>query len=68
MAADERNKLKVLLGHWIEHNREHSEEFQDWAERAKAFGEADIGEDISGAARELDKANECLSRALKRLA
>ncbi len=68
MAADERNKLKVLLSHWIEHNREHSEEFQDWAERAKALGEADIGDDIGGAARELDKANECLSRALKRLA
>ncbi len=68
MAAEERNKLKILLGHWIEHNREHSEEFQSWAERAKALGEADVGEDISEAARELGKANECLSRALKRLA
>ena len=28
-------KLSVVIGHWIEHNREHGDEFEKWVRRAK---------------------------------
>ncbi len=67
MDNDERAKLKTLLNYWSEHNKEHAEEFKEWAEKAKASGEAEIAEDILDAAQWMDKANEPLSRALKKL-
>ena len=66
MSNGEREKLKILLNHWIKHNKEHSKEFREWAEKAKRLGEAEPCDDIMGAAQELDKANEFLVRALKR--
>jgi nickel/cobalt exporter len=67
MRNAEKEKLKILLNHWIEHNKEHSQEFREWAEKAKGFGEAETCDDILEAAQELDKANEPLLRALRRL-
>ena len=64
---DERAKLRALLGYWMEHNREHGQEFRDWAEKAGALGEAEAAAAILLAAQEMDKANESLSRALRRL-
>lgn len=66
MAEDEREKLKILLNYWMEHNREHSQEFEEWANKAKSFGEAQVSEEIVQAAREMDKATEYLSRATRR--
>jgi nickel/cobalt exporter len=63
----ERKKLKILLDHWIEHNREHSLEFREWAEKAKGFEQPETCKDILEAAQEMDKANEPLLRALRRL-
>jgi hypothetical protein len=67
MVADEREKLKALLNYWLEHNKEHSEEFREWAGKARNFGEAMIHDDIVEAAQQMDKANEFLLRALQRL-
>lgn len=67
MADDEITRLKTLLDYWIEHNREHSQEFREWAGKVKEFGEAETGEDMLLAAQEVDKASEILSRALSRL-
>ena len=64
---DERVKLSTMLNYWMEHNKEHSQEFREWAGKAKGFGEVDASEEILAAAQEMDKANESLSRALKRL-
>jgi nickel/cobalt exporter len=63
----EREKFKILLNHWVEHNKEHSREFREWAKRAKGFGEVETCDDILDAAQEMDKANEPLLRALRRL-
>jgi len=65
--VDERVKLSTMLNYWMEHNKEHSQEFREWAGKAKGFGEAEASEEILAAAQEMDKANEFLSRALKRL-
>lgn len=67
MGNDERAKLRTLLNYWIEHNREHSQEFREWAGKAKGFGEGEAGEDMLQAAQEMDKASEALSQALRRL-
>ena len=67
MGDDERVKFRTLLNYWIEHNKEHSQEFGEWAQRAKALGEAEVGEDMLEAAKAMDKANEPLLRALTRL-
>jgi len=67
MDNDEKAKLQTLLNYWIEHNKEHSQEFREWATKASGFGETEVSEEILAAAQEMDRANESLSRALKRL-
>lgn len=67
MSSDERARLMILLDHWVEHNREHSQEFSEWADRAKALGEAEVGEGMLRAARAMDSASDFLSQARKRL-
>ncbi len=67
MDDDERAKLRILLNYWIEHNKEHSQEFTEWADKVKESGETDAGEDMLQAAQEMDKASEILSQALRRL-
>ncbi len=67
MSSEERAKLRTLLNYWVEHNKEHGQEFREWADKAKAFGEAKAGEELLQAAQEMDKASKILSQALKRL-
>ena len=67
MENSEMEKLKILLDHWIEHNKEHGEEFREWAEKARALGEAAVHEDMLDAARYMDKASESLRKALEEL-
>ena len=67
MADNERDKLKTLLDYWIAHNEEHSQEFREWAEKARASGDAEIAEEILQAAQAMDKAGNLLSQLLERL-
>jgi len=67
MGSDERNKLRTLLNYWIEHNKEHGQEFREWADKAKAFGEVVAGEEMIQATKEMEKASRLLFRALRRL-
>jgi nickel/cobalt exporter len=67
MVSEERAKLRALLNYWVEHNREHSQEFREWADRAKALGEVEVAEEMFRAAQEMDKASGLLSQSLKRL-
>ncbi|HEY56487.1 MAG TPA: hypothetical protein G4N90_03510 [Dehalococcoidia bacterium] len=67
MADNERVKLRVLLGYWIEHSREHSQEFKEWADRAEAAGQPETARELLQAAQEMDSAAGSLSRALRSL-
>ena len=67
MENSEMEKLKILLDHWIEHNKEHGEEFREWAEKAGDLGEATVHEDMLNAAQHMDKASESLRKALQEL-
>ncbi|MFC1920059.1 hypothetical protein ACFLWX_04640 [Chloroflexota bacterium] len=67
MEEIERQKLKVLLGRWIEHNREHGEEFREWAMKAGSGGEARVQVYMMRAAQEMDQASKSLLDALHKL-
>ena len=58
----ERDRLRTLLPHWIEHNLAHAADFRLWAGVA---GEAEA--DIEAAAAQMEAANEALAAALAKL-
>jgi nickel/cobalt exporter len=67
MSNDDKAKLKTLLNYWVEHNQEHSEEFKEWAEKARQMGEAEAAEEILQAVGNMEKVSEILTKTLKRL-
>jgi nickel/cobalt exporter len=67
MEQSERDKLRVLLDYWVKHNREHADEFKEWAERARESGETDVHSDIMESVEYMDKVDASLIRALGRL-
>ena len=64
---NEKEKLRVLVDHWIEHNRDHADEFREWARRARDFAGEAAGDNILQAAGRLEEANEFLLRAAEEL-
>ena len=42
MSMDEKAKLEHLLGHWAEHNEAHAKSYLEWAEKASAWGNAEL--------------------------
>ncbi|MFH1006096.1 MAG: hypothetical protein V1800_01175 [Candidatus Latescibacterota bacterium] len=67
MAKSDIEKLEILLQHWVEHNREHSGEFREWAEKAKAQGYTVVHDEILRAVAQMDRGNASLLSALERL-
>jgi len=66
--ANEAGRLKVLLSSWVEHNKKHTEKFNKWAEKTEnADSEPVIYNRALQAAKEIEKANEQLSRLLMEL-
>ncbi|MBM4463078.1 MAG: hypothetical protein FJ012_07030 [Chloroflexi bacterium] len=63
----EKEKLKILLGHWIEHNRGHAAEFRQWAEKARKLGQTAVYDDMMQAAQQMSKVNDFLFAALDRV-
>jgi nickel/cobalt exporter len=67
MAKDDQTKLKILLSHWIEHNKEHAEEFTEWALKAKSNGKGEVHDHMMKAIQQMNGANKSLLAALERL-
>lgn len=67
MSKDERARLKTLLGYWVEHNEEHSQEFKEWAEKAEEMGEGQVAEEIRQAVSHMEQVTGILSRTIKKL-
>ena len=67
MSEGDRGRLKVLVDYWIRHNAEHGEEFKEWAEKARGFGDVALHGDLVAAAEEMERANTALKRARDRL-
>jgi len=67
MASDERSRLRLMMNHWIEHNREHCREFEEWAEKARRMGEEDVAGEIVRAVRVMEDAGGILEGSVKKL-
>jgi nickel/cobalt exporter len=67
MVSDDKTRLKTLLSYWVEHNREHSQEFRDWADRAEKMGEPGVSRDLLKAVGDMEKVTATLSGILKSL-
>jgi hypothetical protein len=62
---NEREKLKHLLHHWIEHNHEHAEIYGEWAEKASAAGNHELSKILGRLHHETLKLNELIEEAIK---
>jgi len=60
-------KLNILLGHWIEHNKTHQESFLEWAGKARGIGKGDTADSIEKAVEYMDMANKMLAEAKEKL-
>lgn len=61
-----KESVKKLLEHWIEHNESHSRSFRDRAGQIQAISEK-AASDINEAAGLMDKCTEMLKRAMRDL-
>jgi len=59
---NEKEKLRVLIPHWIEHNLEHADEYRRWS----GFS-SEVSTNLGEAAETLIKVNEILGVALEKL-
>ena len=60
-------KLIALLRYTIEHNKKHTEELGDLAQKAKELGKAIVYDDIVKGIEQMNSANGSLGNALKNL-
>lgn len=60
-------KLRILLDYWIGHNREHEQEFRQWAGKAALFS-TEVAQQLEEAAAEMAAASTELEKARQILA
>ena len=60
----ERDKLRILLDHWIEHNNGHVAECRAWLEKVDGL-EEEAAEAIAAAVAAFNQASRALGRALE---
>jgi len=63
---DVREKLRILLDYWIEHNNEHEKEFRDWADKV-ASSSAEVAQQLRKAAIKMAAASDELMKAKEAL-
>lgn len=60
----DKNSVKSMLNHWIEHNESHSRSFRERALQVEEMSK-NAAKDISEAADLMDKSTELLRKALQ---
>ena len=60
-------RLDILLEYTIEHSKEHAEELDNLAQKAKELGKTAVHNDIAEGIEHMNRANKILENALKRL-
>ena len=61
---DQKDKLRVMLAHWVGHNKGHGEECAKWAAISKDEGLDKVAALIEEAVTTMDKTNSLLEEAL----
>lgn len=64
---EERDRLRVMIEHWIKHNEVHFDEYQRWAEKASSLGMEEVKGKILQAVEQIKKANDIFRSALEGL-
>ncbi len=62
---DQKNKLPVIIKHWIEHNESHMDEYKKWAQTAGELGLHSVKAEIEKAMEKISQSNQHLEMALK---
>lgn len=57
-------KLKHLLGHWMEHNDAHVKTYGEWVDKAEAIGRKDIAELLAQITDDSRKLNGLFKKAI----
>ncbi len=61
----ELEKLKHLIGHWIEHNEAHLKTYSEWGEKADLLGKKEVSEILRKVVAESRKQGELFKKALE---
>ncbi|OGQ99140.1 MAG: hypothetical protein A2505_08810 [Deltaproteobacteria bacterium RIFOXYD12_FULL_55_16] len=59
-----REKLQILLPHWVEHNHNHETEFKKWAALAQSEGQGALAELLNKAVTSMAETDGLLEKAL----
>ncbi|MFC0906303.1 zinc transporter [Clostridium sp. MT-14] len=59
----EEKTLKILLDHWIEHNKSHEEGFSEWVNKAGSMGKIETSQYIEKAVKFMKQADDMLQKA-----
>jgi len=59
-----REKLQILLPHWIEHNHNHEAEFKKWADLARVEGQGALAELLDKAVASMGETDGILQKVL----
>jgi hypothetical protein len=64
---EQKEKLSVVIEHWIEHNESHKGEYKKWAQTAGELGLDSVKAEIEEAMGKISQANQHLTKAMKTL-
>ncbi|RLA84594.1 MAG: hypothetical protein DRG31_04745 [Deltaproteobacteria bacterium] len=64
---EDRERLRVMIEHWIRHNESHFEEYRRWAEVARALGLEGVDRKIQEAVDRIREANRFFEEALRQI-
>lgn len=65
--SKEEKTLKLLLSHWIDHNKSHEKGFEEWVEKSKKMEKVETADFIEKAIEFMKKADEMLLEAQKHM-
>ena len=60
-------KLKKMVEHWVDHNRDHARSFNEWAQRAREMGQQEVAALLGQVAEQSLVQNHALEKALELL-
>lgn len=62
---EEKQRLSIVVEHWIEHNESHLGEYRKWAQKAGEMGLTSVKGEIDAAIDMLSQMDTRLEKALK---
>lgn len=64
-SSKDEKTLRVLLAHWINHNKSHEDSFEEWSKKAKMMGKEEVSDYIKKAVDLMKEADNMLLEAKK---